>query len=101
MEKDIFLLRLFSSVEGVKWVRMGPLERVETLLLTLRSGPKTRYGLYRVISGCAYQSLDRVLAECLEKGLVECVVERRFGVDRRVYRLSERGLRVAEALCVR
>ena len=83
---------------AVKWVRMGPLQRLETLLSTLMGGGKTRYGLYRLISGCAYRSLDRILQECLERGLVEAVKERRLGFERRVYRLSEKGLRVAEAL---
>ncbi len=89
---------LFGLAEGVKWVRMSALQRLEALLSTLIGGGKTRYGLYRVISGCAYQSLDRMLQECLERGLIEVVKERRFGFERRVYRLTERGLMAAQIL---
>jgi len=77
---------------------MKPLERVETLLSSLVHEPKTLYALYRTTPGCAYTSLRNVLKELIERGLIEEAKEERLGFKRRVYKLTDKGRRVLQAL---
>jgi len=85
-------------LECVKWVKMKPLERFETLLSSLLREPKTLYSLYRTTPGCAYTSLRSALKELVERGLIEEVKEERLGFERRVYKLTDKGRRVLQAL---
>jgi len=85
-------------LECVKWVKMKPLKRVETLLSSLLREPKTLYSLYRTTPGCAYTSLRSALKELIERGLIEVVEEERLGFIRRVYKLTDKGRRVLQAL---
>ena len=77
---------------------MKPLERAEALLASLACEPKTLYALYRTTPGCAYTSLRRVLQELLERGLIEEAKEKRLGFERRVYRITDKGIRLLQAL---
>ena len=74
------------------------MERVETLLSSLAGEPRTLYSLYRTTPGCAYTSLRNVLKELIERGLIEEDKEERLGFKRRVYKLTDKGRRVLQAL---
>ncbi|NHV97641.1 MAG: hypothetical protein HA494_07665 [Thaumarchaeota archaeon] len=84
--------------EEVKWRRMKPLQRIEALLERLSHGPQTKYRLYREISGCAPTSLESAIKECLENGLIEYQSELRYGKERKVYGLTNKGRKLLHIL---
>jgi len=77
---------------------MHPLDRVEMVLRILSQGPQTKYQLYRSISRCAYGSLERALKECVRRNLTTIREEVRFGNKRKVYEITERGLKFLQDL---